>query len=134
MTKVVVDSSVHVSFYGHDANSSKTRQFFDDHTNKLYFVTPTLVAAETITILAKVSGLDLLLVSQVLASTEVVPLDSQFLTYLELYLTKSPSLKLKTSDLIITLTAKLHHATLVTWDKQLLSQNICPVKTPENFK
>ena len=133
MTKVIIDSSVYTSFYGKDNHTLQTNKFFSRCKELIYTITPTLIIAETITSLTKQGVSNLQPIVQTLLNSEIVNLDSQLIESLLSHLT-SFSLKLKTSDLIIALTAKLNKATLITWDKQLLSQNICPVTTPEKFK
>ena len=134
MTKVVIDSSVYISYYGSDIHSPLAKKFFKSNSQLIYVVTPTLVIAETLTILAKQNFPHLETITQTLLRTEVINLDAQFLKSLTSHLSSSRGQSLRASDLIIALTAKSTNATLITWDKQLLSQTLCPVSTPEKFK
>jgi len=67
-----------------------------------------------------------------LKQIETTSLDDEFLELLVNYVTKNRRF-LKSSDLIIVFTAKLHSATLITWDKRLLDNQICPTLTPSQY-
>ncbi len=133
MIRLVIDTCVYVSYFASDSKSDATRTFFKRLSPASEFILPTLVVCETLVSLAKVKYKKIELVLESFQKLLLIDLDSNFVQTLLKLLTSQTSM-LKTSDLIIALTAKLHNATLVTWDKQLLSQNICPTVTPQKFK
>ena len=64
---------------------------------------------------------------------EFSPLNKKLIEELTSFLESNQS-PLKTSDLVIALTAKLNDATLITWDKQLQNNKICETASPENYR
>jgi predicted nucleic acid-binding protein len=136
MSNIVIDSSVFISNFGQDKFTATAKSFIQIiiKNSNLKILLPTVIIAETLIICSRLKpSPNLQEIKQNLTLFETVDLDLDFLDHIAKFFSKEKSL-LKTSDLIIALTAKLHSATLITWDKQLLSQTICPVTTPENFK
>lgn len=131
--KLVIDSSVFASSLGvNDEYSSDSRKFFEKCIGKEIYV-PALVVAETLTVLGKQGMKNAAKLLKYFSSLSLVPLDHDFLKYFVTHL--PPSTTLKTSDLIVALSASRHHAILITWDKKLLSLGgkICQVITPSGF-
>lgn len=133
---LVVDASVYISALGiEDEYTPDSHLFFRtaQKRQEIFFL-PTLVIVETLTILRKQNHPDITSVSNTLMDMRIIPLDiayiKQFTTFLLHQL-----VKLKTSDLIITVTATVYKATLITWDKRLLAANdiLCPVMTPADY-
>lgn len=132
---IVIDTSVFVSNFGQDKFTAIARSFIQNLVKNpnLVILVPTIVIAETVAISSRLKPMPHLEeIRQNLILFKTVDLDLNFLSHIVKFFSNNTSL-LKTSDFIIALTAKLHAATLVTWDKQLLSQNICDVITPEKF-
>lgn len=128
--KFVIDSSVFVSSLGvNDEYTSDSRKFFEKCIGKEIYV-PTLVVAETLTVLSKQGMKNAAKLLKYFSSLSLATLDHDFLKYFVTHL--SPSTTLKTSDLIVALSASQHQAILITWDKKLLSLGgkLCQVKTP----
>lgn len=135
MQPLVIDSSVYVSYFGHDANTPHTKQFWRTlATISPQIIIPSLVVAETFVTLAKERVPYLDLVYRYFTSTIFIPIDQPLIDHLYEFITAlaSPS-QLKTSDLLIALIAKLHSATLVTWDRRLLTNAVCQVLTPTRY-
>lgn len=131
---ICIDSSVFISSLGdEDIYSDISRKFFKKLTSERIII-PTLVVAEVINILNKQKVGDLKKVYDSLLSFRLVSFDQLLLGYLLENLPKKS--KLKSSDLVIAVTAGMEKAILVTWDKQLLSfaSSICPVSTPRDYK
>ncbi len=132
---IVIDSSILVSSFGLDKFTPQANIFIEKliKNTDYIIIIPTLVIAETITVVSRiVPKPDLLEIQRYLNLFQTVGLDTNFIDEMTDFFSSNSSL-LKTSDLVIALTAKLHSATLITWDAQLLSQNICRVTSPENF-
>lgn len=131
--RYLVDSSVYISLYVED-------DVFHNQTVSAALiieaelvVVPTLVIAEVITVLSRNQPSKVATALRHLFREEVIALDSDFLSKFSKY--ASRSLHLKTSDLVIAVTASVHKATLVTWDKQLLTfaGSICTVVSPSTL-
>lgn len=131
--KLVVDSSVFISALGiRDIYSVSSRNFFGKiSTHQIYL--PALVVAEILVAIKKQKGKNLVGIYEQLASFEIINLDREYLDRFAGLIPASPSLK--TSDLIIAIASKLYKATLITWDKKLLSfaDSICPILRPDEF-
>lgn len=133
MTKLVADSSVFISYFGNDNFTPDTKLFFsrlDPKTTEL--VLPSLVIAETLTILSRLEPDRTKDIFNPLQFSKSIPLDHNFLNQLVDHLSIHPS-PLKSSDTIIALTAKLQSATLITWDKRLLDNSFCSTLTPNQY-
>ena len=132
MSTLILDSSVYVSYFGQDANTPQSKAFWRSlESYSPEIVVPSLVVTETLVSLSKQKVSYLNLVSKYFKSTPIFFIDLGFLNNLPDYLTSPP--KLKTSDFLIALIAKLHSATLITWDKRLLDNQVCPTTTPEKY-
>ena len=134
--KLAIDTSVWVSHFGRaDEFTEESKLFFAKLVDqKQQLILPTMVLAETVTILVRQRHSDLNKIYQNLMQAECVGLDLEFMQkYIDQI--KVLNTQLKTSDLIIAVTAKLAEAVLVTWDKQLLKEtkDICEVTTPREF-
>ena len=130
MTKLTIDSSVFISSLGvHDEYTSDSRKFFEK-CNDYEILVPTLVVAEVMTVLSKQGLKNAANLLKYFSSLSLVSLDYGFLKYFASHLTPSPTLK--SSDLIVALSASQSNAILITWDKKLLStgRKLCQVKTP----
>ncbi len=133
MPKLVIDSSVFISAVGEkNVNSYPSQQFFGLLKRDIAII-PILVVIETITILGKQGNKQIEEILDYLLSMKTVNIDPEFLAKTKQWLIGRTSLK--TSDLLIAVTAKLHSCTLITWDKQLLknAHKICPTLTPTQF-
>ncbi len=133
MTKLIIDSSVFISALGiKDEYSSDSRKFFEKCYDSEIFV-PALVIAEVLTVLTKQGMKNAASLLKYFSSLNLVPLDYGFLKYFVTHL--PPSTTLKTSDLIVTLSASRHQAILITWDKKLLSENkkLLSITTPTEY-
>jgi|SRR3989344_1741267 len=131
--KLVVDSSVFISALGiKDIYSRSSRKFFA-RISKHQIGLPALVVAEILVAMKKQKGKNLADIYENLTSFEIIILDREFLDRFTALI--PDSLNLKTSDLIIAMATKLYKATLITWDKKLLSfaASICPVIKPGEF-
>lgn len=132
---LVVDSSVFISALGqNDKFSTKSRQFLlqTSKHQEIVFLLPSIVVAEVIVNLRKQKGPSIKKILDSLLKYKIVPLDTYFLEHFYAQ-TRNPSLK--TSDLIIAGTAKMHDATLISWDKKHLSkdQKVCSAMSPETY-
>lgn len=129
--KLIIDSSVFISSLGkEDIYSADSRSFFKKSTNDNIII-PSLVAAEVVTILRKQDAKNVNQILKNMVSLTFYPLNEIILK--EIVDLPKSTLNLKTSDLIVALTAKIEKGILVTWDKQLLKYGteICSVKTPK---
>lgn len=130
---LVIDSSVYISTFGIPDSFTKTsRIFFAKISKTTTIVLPTLVAAETMTILARQNKATAQKAYQYFSHFRLIPLDRQFL---EALIENLPQPHLKTSDLIIAFTAKLYEGTLITWDQPLHTHapSLCRVLTPQEY-
>ncbi len=130
---ICIDSSVFISALGDkDIYSDISRKFFQKLENEEIIISA-LVVAEVINILRKQKTVNVEEVYNSLISFRLIDINQKLLKELLEVSTQSPSLK--TSDLIVALTAKMEKAMLITWDKKLLSSasSICLVKTPNNY-
>ena len=95
-------------------------------------IMPSLVAAEIVSVLAKQKTGNLSAVTQYLFDFGIVSLDESILREM-LKISLKSVLALKTSDLVIAVTARITDATLITWDKKLLkyAPEICRVQSPK---
>jgi|SRR3989344_2794665 len=133
MPKILIDSSVYISYFGSDSNTPQSLVFWERISSKDVKVTSSsLVTAETMIILSQQKIPNLPMIYDKLKQIETTSLDDEFLELLVNYVTKNRRF-LKSSDLIIVFTAKLHSATLITWDKRLLDNQICPTLTPSQY-
>lgn len=129
---IVIDSSVFLSALGtEDQFSLNSKKFFQVVPPETTITLPALVIAEIIVNLKKISPLPPEFLKY-FEGMKIINLDFEFLK--KLAETKGPDI-LKTSDFIIALTAKLHQAVLITWDKKHLSSDsdICESITPSEF-
>lgn len=118
---IVVDSSVFISSLGiNDEYSTKSRKFFEKCKGYEIYVSA-LVVAEVLTVLSKQGMKNAANLLRYFSSLNLVPLDYDFLKYFADHL-PSPT-TLKTSDLIVAVSAMINQSTLITWDKKLLSLN-----------
>lgn len=131
--KYLIDSSVYISlFVENDALHNQTTDIAPI-IEKEMVVVPTIVIAEIITVLSRNKPNQVRTAVHHLLQEEVISLDQDFLSKFSKYVTRSSHLK--TSDLLIAATAFVHKATLVTWDKQLLTYagSICTVVSPSTL-
>lgn len=131
--RYLVDSSLYVSSLDEmDSNyslSSAVVSLVQQHV----IITPTLVVAEVINVIAKIHPSIVKTVYRNLLQNEIVNLDDSFL---KSYVRRFPlPIAIKTSDLIIAITAATTKSTLLTWDKQLLTfaGSICSVVNPRTL-
>lgn len=130
---ICIDSSVFISSLGEkDIYSLPSRKFFQRLGNE-EIILPVLVVAEVLNILGKQKAANLKEIYESLISFRLIDLNHKLLKELLKIISKNTSLK--TSDLIVALTAKIEKAVLITWDKKLLSSasSICSVKTPNEY-
>lgn len=131
--KLVIDASVLISTLGKpDVFTKKSEEFFRSVATHNYFILPSIAVAEVITNLQKQKMKNINKKIDYIFGLTVIALDTEFLKEFTI-LSKNP--KLKTSDLVISITAKLYDATLITWDKQLLSRSntICKTQSPKEY-
>lgn len=137
MKKVVIDSSVYISFFSVDDDfSRKTKTFFQElsqHSIKL--VHSSLMLAEVAVVLQKKKKQDVEEILQVLQKEQVVEVTKEFVEDFVQVVKNMNNLELKTSDCLIAFSARKVDGVLITWDKQLLKegQKICQVMSPEEF-
>lgn len=133
--KLVIDSSVFISHMGTNDEFTPTSQLFFKilFENKEKVVIPTLVIAETLTVLKQQQHPNLQIIFKNFQDFDAIPLDMGLLEKLRGILLKS-TVTLKASDLVIALTAKVADAVLISWDKRMLTEtSICPVLTPKQY-
>ena len=96
---------------------------------------PTIVWAETLTVLEHQKHEDLNRINLIMSELKRVNLDEEVVKQV-LKTLQQQRADLKTSDLVIAVTAKQEGAKLVTWDKQLLTRGkgICEVVRPEEVE
>ena len=134
MTNIVIDSCVYVSHFGKDKLTHKSKAFFKRISQiGTQIILPAIVEAEILVVLRQNGATHLDKISQLLSQMEFSPLNKKLIEELTSFLESNQS-PLKTSDLVIALTAKLNDATLITWDKQLQNNNICETASPENYR
>ncbi len=131
--RYLIDSSIYVSSLDEVdpkySQSSAVVGFVQQHV----VITPTLVVAEVINVIAKIHPSITKTVYRNLLQNEIVNLDDSFL---KSYVRRFPlPIALKTSDLIIAITAATTKSTLLTWDKRLLTiaGSICTVVNPSTL-
>lgn len=134
MKKIVIDSCVFISHFGKDEFTYQSKSFFQkiSQTNT-QIILPALVAAEVLVVLRQNGAINLEKITQIFSQMEFSEINRETIKDLSNLLEINRPY-LKTSDLIIVLTAKLNKATLVTWDKQLLRNNFCKTTTPKEYK
>ena len=133
MSKVLIDSSVFVSYFGSDSNTSKSHLLWQHIASQhIKVVNSALVIAETLNILSQHKIPNLPMIYNTLKQIETTSIDNDFIELFVDYVSKFPC-SLKSSDLVIAFTAKLHSASLITWDKRLLDNQICPTLTPSQY-
>lgn len=134
MKKIVIDSCVFISHFGKDEFTSQSKSFFKkiSQTNT-QIILPALVAAEVLVVLRQNGATNLEKITQIFSQMEFSEINRETIKDLSSLL-KINRPYLKTSDLIIVLTAKLNKATLVTWDKQLLANSFYKTITPKEYK
>lgn len=133
LTPISIDASVFISAIGvKDIFSPDSRSFFTCLSPRQPVILPILVVAETVVTLSRQKADSGNKAFTYLERFDIVHLD---MPYLKKIISSSSGKKLKTSDFIIAATAKLYKATLITWDKQLLSSanTICKAITPKQF-
>lgn len=133
MKNIVIDSCVYISHFGKDKFTPQSKSFFRkiSQTN-IQIIIPTLVAAETLVILSQNGAVNLEKIILIFSQMRSSALNKKTIADLA-NLLKNNKTPLKTSDLVIALTAKLNKATLITYDKQLLKNNICETYRPNLF-
>lgn len=114
-----------------DINTIPSKKFFRAIQTDTIFI-PTIVVAETLHTLNKHGRRSIAGVITYFLSLHLVTLDQEFLQAFAHTLQKTI---VKTSDVIILITAKLYNAPLITWDKQLLStkNTICQTLSPKEY-
>lgn len=131
---LVIDTNVFVSALGRpDKFTKESQQFFKSLNGNTQLILPALVVWETVAAIFKQNILTLRVVTKYFELLDIIPLDMQ---YLNLAISQLPkNTVLKSSDLIVALTAKMKHATLITWDNQLLgnADEFCTVLTPKQY-
>lgn len=131
--KYLLDSSLYVSSLDEmDSNHSQSSAVVS-LVQQHIIITPTLVVAEVINVIAKIHPRITQSVYRNLLQNEIVNLDDSFL---KSFVRRFPfPITLKTSDLVIAVTAATTKSTLLTWDKQLLSSagSICTVVSPSTL-
>lgn len=134
MKKIVIDSCVFISHFGKDEFTNQSKSFFKkiSQTNT-QIILPALVAAEVLVVLRQNGATNLEKITQIFSQMEFSETNRETIKNLSSLL-KINRPYLKTSDLIIVLTAKLNKATLVTWDKQLLANSFYKTITPKEYK
>jgi predicted nucleic acid-binding protein len=128
---IVIDSCVFISHFGKDKFTTQSKSFFQkiSKTNT-QIILPALVAAEVLVVLRQNGAINLEEITQIFTQLKFSAINKETIENLAILLKNNAS-HLKTSDLIIALTAKLNNATLITWDKQLLKNNICSTSLPK---
>lgn len=134
MKNIVIDSCVYVSHFGKDGLTPQSKSFFQSLLQTdVQIVLPAIVEAEVLVVLKQNGSKNIGRVSQILSKMKFAAIDREIIRELTISLkTKKPNLK--TSDLLVALTTKLNNAVLITWDKQLLKNNICKTLLPTDFK
>lgn len=134
MKKIVIDSCVFISHFGKDEFTDQSKSFFKkiSQTNT-QIILPALVAAEVLVVLRQNGATNLEKITQIFSQMEFSEINRETIKDLSALLEINRP-NLKTSDLIIVLTAKLNKATLVTWDKQLLGNSFYKTITPKEYK
>ena len=131
--KIVIDSSVFISALGNpDIFTKESKSFFIQIAKQnIPVILPTIVVAETLVKIYRYKR-RIKKISESFFDMELVSLDLDFLKQLS-SLIKEP--KLKTSDLIIAVCAKLASAVLISWDKRHLSKEnyLCETLTPKEY-
>lgn len=134
MKKIVIDSCVFISHFGKDEFTIESKTFFQKISQTdTQIILPALVASEVLLVLRQNGAKNLDKIIQIFFQMKLSVVDKKTIEALIVHLkTNIPTLK--TSDLIITLSAKINNAVLITWDKQLLKNNICQTVSPRNYK
>lgn len=131
---LVIDSNVFVSALGKPDDFTKDSQrFFKSLDSDTELILPSLVVWETVTAIFKQNIIALKVVVKYFRGLDIIPLDAQYINLAVSYLPKDTNLK--SSDLIVALTAKIKEATLITWDIQLLrnTSKFCTALTPKQY-
>lgn len=134
--KLVIDSSVFISHLGqNDTFTSISKRLFQILLEQKHtIVIPTIVVAETLTILKKQKQSNLKAIYNTFNNFDLIDLDKKFLDkYVDLLITKGSDMK--TSDFIIAATAKFTKSTLITWDQKIIksAKRICLTLTPKQY-
>ena len=131
---IVIDSSVFLSaFWSKDVFTEASETFFRRIPTDALVILPSLVIAEVLVNVAKQNPLGIKEALAYLSHFRVVDLTLPFLHAIIGGMINVQALK--TSDFIIAATAKLHQATLITWDKRLLAADglLCPIMKPSDY-
>lgn len=129
--KIVIDSSVLISALDKNDPYLKPSSEFLNVIHKEDVILPIIVVAETMIILLRQGYGTIPELLDNLFKFKIISLDKNELN--KIIANCSSTTNLKTADFIITMTAKLNKAILVTWDRQLLKNSICKTLTPQEF-
>lgn len=133
MPKILIDSSVFVSYFGSDSNTTPSQLLWKHIASQnVKIINSSLVVAETLHTLSQQKIANLSNIYNTLKQIDTTPLDEEFVDRFVDYVSKSPC-SLRSSDMVIAFTAKLHSAVLITWDKRLLDNPVCPTLTPNQY-
>lgn len=136
MEKIVIDSCIFVSNFGNDKFTNQSKLFFRQMSDAdVSIVLPALVEAETLIVLKQNGKKDFTRIIEIFSQMEFRAVDKKTIHELTVFLKKNTTgtTKLKASDFLIAITAKLNKAILVTWDQQLLKNSICKTLTPQQY-
>lgn len=130
----LIDSSVYISALNSDDVLQPTSQTALSIIQKSRIIVPTLIISEIITVLNKTNPKATKSAVRSLLNHEVITLDIKFIHQFSRRIRSNNHLK--TSDLIIAITALIYKATLITWDKQLINntKSWCVAVTPTQIK
>jgi len=130
----LIDSSIYISALNSDDVLQPTSQTALSIIQKSRIIVPALIISEIITVLNKTNPKATKPAVHSLLNNVVVALDVKFIHQ---FLRRIPPVNhLKTSDLVIAITALIYKATLITWDKQLINntKSLCVAITPTQIK
>ena len=128
-----IDTPVFVSAFGSpDEFTNASRNFFSLLSTTHQILLSTVILAEVVVVLYRQNPYSSHKAFTYLQQFTAIVVDQDLLIQCMNYLSHNT---LKASDFLIATTAALHHATLITWDKQLLSSAnaICKTITPKQF-
>lgn len=133
MKKIVIDSCVFVSNFSNDKFTDQSKLFFQQVSDiDISVILPALVEAETLIVLKQNGKKDFTQIIEIFSQMKFQTIDKKVILNLIAVLEKN-TIKLKASDFLIALTARLNKAILITWDQQLLENSICKTLTPREY-
>lgn len=131
--RIVIDSCVFVSNFSNDSTTDRSKLFFQQISDTdVSIILSALTEVETLIVLRQNGKKDFTQIIEIFSQMKFQAIDKKIISELIAFLKKNTA-KLKASDFLIAITAKLNNAILITWDQQLLKNSVCETLTPSQY-